>query len=189
MAFQDDLQALRDNVDVDTLNQTQTSRGQASAEKLQRSIITTAAASNSGGIQTAALSTDTGGVALSGRETTVVKSEIGGKGKKPASGGESVRLGGRSDEAIRRVMDKNKGAIFAIYNRALRRDPLLEGKLVFEMVIQPNGAIDSLQLLSSELVDDALTQKILSRIKLIQFGNAEVTATKVNYSFDFLPYS
>lgn len=190
LAFQDDLQAMRDTVDVDSLSQTQTSRGEASAAVMQRSVITSAARANSGGIQTAALSTDTGGPALSGRETTTVQSSIGGKTKKMGKKNTAAaRVGGRSDEAIRRVMDKNKGAIFAIYNRALRRDPLLEGKLVFEMVIAPNGTIEDLQLLSSELVDEALTKKILSRIRLIQFGAAQVISTRVNYSFDFLPYT
>ena len=86
-------------------------------------------------------------------------------------------------------MDNNKGAIFAIYNRALRRDPLLEGKLVFEMVIDASGAVVEVELLSSELTDDALTRKILSRIRMIRFGPEEVRRTRVNYSFDFLPYA
>ncbi len=194
LAFQDDLQALRDTVDVETLNQTQTSRGDASATKLQRSLITSAVPASSGGIQTAALSTDTGGPALSGRETTAVTSGIAGNAngqgsRNSAALASAQHTGGRSDEAIRRVMDKNKGAIFAIYNRALRKDPLLEGKLVFEMVIEPSGAISSLTLLSSDLADDALTEKILSRIRLIQFGPDDAIPTRVNYSFDFLPYS
>ncbi len=192
LAFQDDLQSLRDTVDVDSMNQTRTSRGASDAAQLQRSVVTSTAAADSGGIQTAALSTDTGGPALSGRKTTTVQSAIAGtaeKAKKPGGQDQSQRLGGRSDESIRSVMDKSKGAIFAIYNRALRKDPLLEGKLVFEMVIDPSGGIAELKLLSSELAGVELTRKILSRIKLIQFGAAQVSATRVNYSFDFLPYT
>ena len=101
---------------------------------------------------------------------------------------ESARLGGRSDDAIRQVMDRNKGAIFAIYNRALRKNPALEGKLVFEMVVNPAGTVTELTLLSSELEDDALSRKILARIRMIQFGAEDVSSTRVNYSFDFLPY-
>lgn len=196
LAFKDDLQAMRDTVDVEALNQTQTRRGQASAQKLERNIIASEAPASSGGIATAELSTDTGGRALSGRETTNVKSQLAGtggsgaarKGASDASTQGSPVLGGRSDEAIRRVMDSQKGAIFAIYNRALRSDPLLEGKLVFEMVIEADGSVSALRMLSSELADDALTKKILARIKLIPFGAASVLSTRVNYSFDFLPY-
>ena len=188
LAFQDDLMEMRDSLDLDGLNSTQMSRGEASAAKIERSLITGASKAGSGGIKTSDLSRDTGGAALSGRETTQVESAIASTAKK-AGQSRSAQLGGRSDEAIRREMDRNKGAIFAIYNRALRKDPLLEGKLVFEMVIDAGGAVADIKLLSSELNDEALTRKILSRIRLIRFEAKDVLTTRVNYSFDFLPYT
>ena len=123
LAFRDELSELRDSLDLDAMPRTVTSRGEASAATVERAVITSAAVSNSGGINTAALSRDSGGPALSGRETTRVRSNIAGTDKQPASS-QSAQLGGRSDESIRQVMDRNKGALFAIYNRALRQDPL-----------------------------------------------------------------
>lgn len=187
LAFQDDLMAMRESLNVQDLNQTQTSRGESSAAKVERKLIT-ADNRGSGGITTSDVSRDAGGPALSGREATRVESNItAGTGRKEAKNS-SQQLGGRSDESIRRVMDRNKGAIFAVYNRALRQDPLLEGKLVFNMVIEPSGEISSLELVSSELHDEALTRKILARIRMIRFGAESVLSTRVNYSFDFLPY-
>ncbi|MFT4825975.1 MAG: outer membrane biosynthesis protein TonB [Halioglobus sp.] len=188
LAFKDDLMEMRDSLDVDTLSQSQMSRGETSAAKIERSLITSAAKAGSGGIKTSQMSRDTGGSALSGRETTKVQSTIVSKAKQSGKS-RSARLGGRSDEAIRREMDRNKGAIFAIYNRALRKDPFLEGKLVFEMVIDASGSVADIKLLSSELSDDDLTRKILSRIRLIRFEAKNVVTTRVNYSFDFLPYT
>ena len=188
LAFQDALADMRDSVDVDSLGDTGMSRGKAEAEKVERNIIAGAAKGGSGGIQTANLSRDTGGPALSGRETTKVESTIAARAADHGDTDTSARLGGRSDESIRRIMDRNKGAIFAIYNRALRRDPTLQGKLVFEMAISPDGSISALELISSELTDDDLTQKILARIRMIRFEPENVIATRVNYSFDFLPY-
>jgi hypothetical protein len=133
------------------------------------------------------LSRDTGGRALSGRETTRVVSSLA-NGAAEDVAGSSASLGGRSDESIRRIMDKNKGAIFAIYNRALRKNPRLRGELVFEMQIEASGVISAVKLLSSELGDDKLTRKILSRIRMISFSPEQVIITMVNYSFDFLPY-
>lgn len=189
LAFQDDLAALRDTVDVQALDQTRTSRGRSDAAQVQRAVVTRQGPADSGGIQVAKLSTDAGGPALSGRETTAVQSKIAGSPRAGAGKSASHSLGGRSDDDIRRVMDKNKGAIFALYNRALRRNPLLEGKVVFEMVIDPEGGISELNLLSSELEDEELTRRILGRINLITFGPDEVLSTRVNYSFDFLPYT
>ncbi|MDH4042202.1 MAG: AgmX/PglI C-terminal domain-containing protein [Gammaproteobacteria bacterium] len=188
LAFRDDLSEMRDTVDVNALNQAQTRRGQESAATTERSIVTSGLPANSGGITTSSLSRDTGGPALSGRETTRVRSELAGTAGN-AGKNRSAKPGGRSDEAIRRIMDQNKGAIFAIYNRALRKDPLLRGRVVFEMVIEPSGGVARLVLVSSELSDPALTSRILSRIKLIEFGAENVDSTLVNYSLDFLPYS
>ncbi len=189
MAFQDDLAALRDSVDPATLSNNQVSRGQSQAAELQRSIISSAATTSSGGITTRALSQDAGGAAISGRQATRVESQIATAGKRQTDASQSAQLGGRSDESIRRVMDSNKGAIYAIYNRALRKDPLLAGKLMFEMVITASGEVTEIVLLSSELSDTGLTDKLLSRIRLIDFGVDNVISTRVNYSLDFLPYS
>ena len=167
------------------------SSGDTTAAKVERSIIAGAAKGGSGGISTSNLSRSTGGPALSGREATQVESTIAANAAEydgAAANDESARLGGRSDDSIRRIMDRNKGAIFAIYNRALRRDPTLQGKLVFEMQIEPSGAISGVTLVSSELTDDDLTNKILARIRMIRFDAENVLATTVNYSFDFLPY-
>lgn len=190
LAFQDDLADMRDSLDMESLTTTDVTRSNAKAAKVERSVITAGAvASGSSGIQTSNLSRDTGGQALSARETTRVESPVGNTATGSGEGaGSSASMGGRSDESIRRVMDKNKGAIFSIYNRALRKDPMLEGKLVFEMVIDPSGQVSDIKLLSSELGDEALSRKILSRIRLIRFEAADVITTRVNYSFDFLPY-
>ncbi|MCB1695937.1 MAG: AgmX/PglI C-terminal domain-containing protein [Pseudomonadales bacterium] len=188
LAFQDDLSDMRDTVDLNELNQTQLRRGQESAAHTERAMITSGLPATSGGINTSALSRNAGGPALSGRETTRVQSTVASAAGKTGDS-QSGKTGGRSDESIRRVMDNNKGAIFAIYNRALRQDPLLQGRLSFEMVIDPAGSVARLTLLSSELADPGLTRKILARIRLIDFGAEQVTTTSVHYSLDFLPYS
>ncbi len=212
LQFKDDLADMRESVDVSKVTRSNLSRGASTAEKTERSIIAGKATGGSGGINTAALSSDTGGIALSGRQTTRIDSpgglgglstEAGGRGHGEGSGvgtgtgkgtGKKGDLvagsdvgGGRSDEAIRRVMDQQKGAIFAVYNRALRQDPTLQGKFVFEMVIEPSGEVSAVKLVSSELSDNDLIAKILARIRLINFGSADVLRTRVNYSLDFLP--
>jgi len=188
LVFQDDLAEMRDSIDVEVLSKQSLSRGEATATKLERSIISSKAKSISGGIQVAALSRNTDGTALSGKQDTKVASSIAGLANIQSSLSASVSVGGRSDQSVRREMDKNKGAIFAIYHRALRRDPALQGKYVFEMLIDPDGSISEIKLLSSELANAGLERKILSRVRLIRFDVEKVIKTRVNYSFDFLPY-
>ena len=88
---------------------------------------------------------------------------------------------------MRRVFDSNKGAIFAIYNRALRRDPTLQGKVVLELVIDPSGQVTDCRVVASELLDEGLVGKIVSRIRLFSFGKREVGVTTISYPVHFLP--
>ena len=189
MQFQDELLKLRDKIDPNTLNQTAKLRGEGQVAQAERSIITSSSKTGSGGIATTKVSRNAGGVALSTRETTRVASHIVDSAAREFRNSASAQRGGRSDESIRRIMDQHKGTIFSVYNRALRKDPLLEGKLVFEMVIDAAGTVTEVKLLSSTLADQALTQKILARIRMIRFGREQVLTTRLNYSLDFLPYS
>ena len=190
LAFADDLAAMRQQVDVSKVKVSNVARGAAQATSSSRKLLTARASTSVAGIAGAALSKDTGGVALSGRETTRVYAPAGdfdaGAEEEVSSGGGDYA--GRSSESVRRVMDANKGSIFSIYNRALRKDGSLAGKVLFNMIIEPSGAISAISLVSSELTDDSLVRKILARIKMINFGAEPVAQTNVNYSFDFLPY-
>ena len=190
LKFKDELQALRENNNMADIKTAQLSRGTATAAKLERAVITSGKNSTSGGITTASLSRDTGGRALSGHQTTQVAAPVDTKGRtsNKARPYDSNMSGGRSEEDISQVMDANKGAIYAIYNRALRKNPGLQGKVTIKLVIQPTGAVSSASIVSSELYDPALEKKLLARVRLINFGAADVATTTLNYSFEFLPF-
>jgi TonB family protein len=193
LAFADQLADLRDEPAIPSTAGIQklSSTGE-SATTSQRSIITSGAGRGSGGINTAALSRDTGGQGLGGRSTTQVNSSAAeakqaanaasrGKGK-----GKNHK-GNRTREEIQTVFDQNKGAVYALYNRALRNDPTLRGKVVLELTITPDGRVTKCRIVSSELNDKALERKLVSRIKLFKFDNKDVDTAIVSYPIDFLP--
>lgn len=153
----------------------------------ERAIITSRAGSGSGGIRTSGLSRDTGGGGLASRGTTQVASGISSGG-----GGGSLSRGGggkpsRSIEEIQLVFDRNKSSIFALYNRALREDPTLAGKLVLKLTIQPNGDVTVVAIMSSELNAPELERKLAARIRQFDFGAKDVDTMVVTYPIDFLP--
>ncbi|WP_331343996.1 AgmX/PglI C-terminal domain-containing protein [Cellvibrio sp. UBA7661] len=193
MQFKDDLAEMRDMLQTSAVETAATAVTNSTGEAAQvdRAMITSGAKTASGGINTANLSRDTGGVALSGRETTKVKSGLADGTKKSgqATAGNSNGAGGaaRSEEEIRKIMEQHKGAIYSIYNRALRQNAALEGKMVVKIVIDPNGRIVEATLISSELGDSDLEAKILLRIKQIVFPASNVARTTLNQTFDFLP--
>ena len=187
--FADALSDMREAFDLSEVNANDLVQSTGEAAEIDRSIIGRQAKSGSGGIRTTDMSRDTGGVALSGKTDTKVDSklataEAAAKAKKPANRDKAFR----SEEDVRKVMDQNKSAIFAIYNRELRKDPTLEGKFVFQITIGPDGRVLDAKVISSELDNSALENKLLARIKLINFGTRNVLETKLNYSLDFLPY-
>jgi len=157
-----------------------------------RALITSNATGGSGGINTATLSRDTGGGGLAGRSTTAVEGVIGGDGGGGPGGGGTLRRGAsgkasRSIEDIKLVFDRNKGSIYTLYNRALRDDPALQGKVVVKLTIAPSGQVLDCQLVSSELRAPDLERKLLVRIKQFDFGAKAVDAMVVTYPIDFLP--
>jgi TonB family protein len=159
------------------------------AARNERSMITSKVGTASGGINTASLSRNTGGSGIAGRNTTQVTSPVAGLGD---SAGGARRTGtsgkaSRSREEIELVFDKNKGIIFALYNRALRVDPSLEGKLVLRLTIAPNGAVTFCEIVSSELGDPDLENKLVARVKLFVFEAKDVESITTTKPIDFFP--
>jgi len=158
------------------------------ATRNERSMITSKVGTASGGINTANMSRNTGGTGIAGRSTTKVDSPVAGIG--PAGGASRSGTSGkasRSREEIELVFDKNKGAIFSLYNRALRMDPSLEGKLVLRLTIAPNGTVTFCEIISSELGDADLENKLVQRIKLFRFEAKDVEAITTTKPIDFFP--
>lgn len=188
LQFKDAFADMREAVDASKLQDTGSiQRGAGAAASIDRSLLTSKHSARSAGVNVAALSSDTGGVALSGRETTKVEAPKASKGERGVKKPKVVDSRQRSIEEIRRIFDANKGAIFAIYNRALRADPTLQGKVVLELVIDPNGRVADCKVVASELADDAVVSKIVNRIRLFDFGTRDVSTTKISYPVHFLP--
>jgi len=190
LAMKDALADMRQNTVNTSLKKTRTlSRAGGKARSTDRAVLTSGTTRSSGGIQTASLSRNTGGGQLAARTTTKVHSP---SGNAPASGGSGSKGGGersagRSIEEIQMVFDRNKGAIYSVYNRALRKDPTLQGKIVLQLTIAPSGKVTSCILVSSELHDGVVSQKISQRVKLFNFEAKDVSEVTITYPIEFLP--
>jgi hypothetical protein len=94
----------------------------------------------------------------------------------------------RTDEEIQIVFDKYKAALYRIYNRELRIDPTLRGKMVLALTIEPDGHVSACRVQSTDLNSDALSRDIVERVFKFNFGEKEgVPTTKILYPIDFLP--
>ena len=187
LAMQDELADLRDSFDVAAIQNysPQQNRGKTRSQPLAAAVLSAAAGKGSSGINTQNLSHSTGGQALASRSSSKVESKIEKSIETPkARAGHKLA---RSQEEIELVFQKNKGAIYSLYNRALRRDPTLQGKVLLELTIAPNGQITRIRILSSELDAPKLEKRLLSRIRLFRFTARDVDTVTVTYPIDFLP--
>ncbi|RLJ22399.1 hypothetical protein DJ030_01590 [bacterium endosymbiont of Escarpia laminata] len=190
LAVADELAELRSAPAVSSVASSRSlSKAGNKANRVERSLVTAGASRGSDGIDTAKLSRDTGSQGLSGRKTTQVRSAVQGNG----SGGSRAKKvakdysAQRTEEEVQLVFDRNKGALYSIYNRALRKNPSLMGKMLLEITIAPSGKVTTCRLLSSELENRKLERKLLARIRMFDFGSKEVETTVVSYPIDFLP--
>ena len=189
LASMDDLAALRDQVDLDKFAKNQpktTDPGDVSV--VQRSIITSKAGGTSGGISTPTSSgLAAGSGSLNGIRTTQVKDPTLASGNPGATRGGGSGKASRSADEIALVFTRNKGAIDAMYARALRDNPALQGKVVVELTIAPSGDITSVRVVSSELNDAEFENKLLARIRLFKFEAKDVATLTATKPIDFFP--
>jgi len=190
LPFADDLADLRDNQALASVRADRQLAGAAGeAKRAERSMITSKAGKGSGGINTAAMSRDTGGAGLeTDMTTTAVSSTVAGLGSAPlADRPDAISAPARSREEIEMIFDQNKGAIYALYNRALRRDPTLQGKMVLRLTIEPSGSVSMCEVVSSEIEDEELQRKLINRVKLFRFQQKDVARITTTKPIDFFP--
>jgi periplasmic protein TonB len=183
----DQLAALRD-VDMDKFAKNQpktTDPGDVSV--VSRNIISSKVGGTSGGISAPTSSgLAAGSGSLRGIYTTQVKDpNLGAAGQATRAGGSGKAS--RSADEIALVFTKNKGAIDAMYARALRDNPALQGKVVLELTIAPSGDITAARIVSSELNDKEFESKLLARIRLFKFDAKDVAALTATKPIDFFP--
>ena len=184
----DQLAALRD-VDLDKFQKNQqktTDPGDVSV--VSRNIISSKVGGTSGGISAPTSSgLAAGSGSLRGIYTTQVKDpNLGASGQAATRGGGSGKPSRSADE-IALVFTKNKGAIDAMYARALRDNPALQGKVVLELTIAPSGDITAARIVSSELNDKEFESKLLARIRLFKFEAKDVAMLTATKPIDFFP--
>ena len=188
--FKDQLADLREKTPIDE-GQTKNLTGVVGADShAERSLITSKVGAASSGItSTSSRGFGTGAGSLTGHETATVTSAIAHSGldDRGATRTGSSGKAARSREEIELVFDRNKGAIYTLYARALREHPELQGKLVLEFTIAPSGEVTMCRVVSSELHNEDLESKIVARVKSFRFEPKDVETITTTKPIDFFP--
>jgi protein TonB len=172
---------------ADTRNLT---KGAVSADaRSDRSLIGTKATTGSGGVAAASSTAGFGGGAgaLGTHSAGTVNSTVAAISGSEKTGQSADGSNKRSQEGFEQEFDRHKGALYAIYTRALRERPELQGKLVLEVTVAPSGEVTACRVVSSELKDEDLERKIVTRVKAIRFPAGKFSTTTFTKPIEFFP--
>lgn len=193
LAFKDSFNdLLGDNIDAKLGSAARISnKGAKASGSSNRNLVMAQASSSSSGINTAGLSRQVGGGGgskIGGVSFSHVTSDIGtgtGADDRPLSDGPGPS---RTDEEIQIVFDRYKASLYRIYNRELRKNPILKGKIMLRITIKPDGSVSACKLESSDMDAPGLVKKVLARVKRFNFGPKKgVPTITILYPIDFLP--
>ncbi len=189
MAMTSDIQDLQSMFDLSTLSSTKPVKSSRNSAKVTKrsSVLSSKAKRSSGGIDTSKLSRATGNTGLAGRRGSKVSSNLGGT--TGTNSPRRTRSGqhARGIEELNLVFEQYKGALQNIYQRALRKDPTLQGKVVFELTINAKGKVVKVRIISSELGNKSLERRLVSRVKSFRFAIKNVATVTVTMPIDLLP--
>jgi len=192
LAFKNNFADLMDNMSQPKLgaNAKLSKQGKRS-KSTSRAMVLSQAQSGSSGINASSLSRDSGiqGDKIGSVGFSRVNSAIGtgAEDDRPLSSGPGPS---RTDEEIQIIFDRYKAALYRIYNRELRKNPSLQGKMVLRITILPSGKVSNAKVESTDLDSALLSKKIIDRVKRFNFGaKKDVPTITILYPIDFLPAS
>jgi len=190
LALSQQLSELR-QLDVNTkIDAKPLNAGAGEKTRVDRALLTAKTGQGSGGIAVSTVSSGFGGSAsgLKGHDTARVTAP---PSSAPAAAvversGSSAKAS-RTREEIELVFDRNKSAIYALYSRALRDRPALQGKVVLEVTIAPSGEVTDCTVVSSELNDPDLERKLVARVRMFRFEARDVATMTTTKPIEFFP--
>ncbi|QSP93717.1 AgmX/PglI C-terminal domain-containing protein [Marinobacter salinisoli] len=183
LAMKDRLASLRSADDEPVQQLTANTEGSAYASEPPAEPV--GALKGSGGVQDSALPNTQ--VRVEGHDVKKVQVAKAAASSAPTPKASKSGGGERAMSGIRQKFYAQQSALYSLYRRELRQDPTLEGTVLLELVIEPDGSVSDCQVVSSELDNPALEKRIAMRVRLFNFGSANVETRRVRFPLDFLP--
>lgn len=183
-AMQSDLQALSSTVSSSKFAGAPTANTTAKGAKTVSAISEQALAATSSAQAASEQGAAVSDASLNAADTTKVDAT---EDELKLAAAERAQNNARKDEDLNIVVEGLRSTFNLLYNRALRNDPFLEGRLVLRIVIEPNGSVSSVEVIENELSDEALVKKLIARMKLTNFGPSNAEPLLKTLPFEFRP--
>ncbi|WP_175405891.1 AgmX/PglI C-terminal domain-containing protein [Shewanella sp. MEBiC00475] len=190
-AMKDELFSMREAFDIKPTAQRKLDQTTSQEVKVKRDLLAGAANKQTDSLAKSTISKTVASGSLTGNETQQIrlaKEEVlASQGAVSEKASQASQNGQRSEAALRRTLEANKSRLYSLYNRALRKDPFLKGKVMFEIVIQPNGNVSKVTINSSELNNAKLERQLTLVLRSISFPAEKVAVMTTIWAIDFFP--
>ena len=190
-AMKDELLAMREVLEIKPDASRSLAKTDTKQTQIKRKLLTAQVNQQSTALANAKVSQTVSSDELSTRNTQRIRlsdEEVIASGEGEEQSADKLTLANvRSEMQLRQTLETSKARLYALYNRALRKDPLLKGKVVFNIDIQASGVISKVVIKSSELGNAKLERQLLIILRSINFGAEDVDAMTTVWAIEFLP--
>mgnify|MGYP000639826379 CR=1 FL=1 len=190
-AMKDELLAMREVLEIKPNASKQLQKNDVKQTQVKRKLLAAKVNQQSSALANAKVSQTVASDELSTHNTQTIRlsdEEVIASGEGEQQYADSQSLDNvRSEMKLRQTLEASKARLYALYNRALRKDPLLKGKVVFNIEIQPSGTISQVVIESSELENAKLERQLLVILRSIDFGAEDVLLMTTVWAIEFLP--
>lgn len=104
------------------------------------------------------------------------------------SGSEEAK-GARNDESLRKVLGENMGRLQYIYNKYLKANPDIGGKVEIEVTINADGTVANAVVLGSEIAVNDFKREIIAAVRRWRYDAITQGQVKVVYPIIFIKTS
>jgi TonB family protein len=102
------------------------------------------------------------------------------------TGGTGGAYGARSEVSLYAVLNSNLGRLQYIYEKYLRQNPTMGGKVEVEVIIKSDGTVAQATILSSEIPVPAFLNELLATIKRWRYDAIDEGKVRVVYPLVFV---
>ena len=101
----------------------------------------------------------------------------------------SENYSSRSAEEIAELVTEKRGTIMYVYNKHLRTDPMLMGRVDVAMIIHPSGRVSDVEIVSSNMYNQSFELELVASIEQWRFGSVSSSEgpLPIQLPFSFSP--
>ncbi len=91
----------------------------------------------------------------------------------------------RTSESVMSIINSQQGRVMYTYNKYLRTNPDLRGKVSFDVTIEANGSVSNIQILESSIDNQDFVRELMNIVRRLKFPPIREGSITVNLPFVF----